>query len=432
MTGDDASGVDEATRAARAAWIGAVGGPLLPRWLRVVPVALFVVVGALTPVAPRWLQVATLLAALPPMAGLLYGPLVTALFGAAVLVALSQPTTEPHVSGGDLAAVAVMSSFGVVVAWFRSRYTRNLVVFRSVAEAAQRAVLPPLPPRVGSGPGAVRCAALYRPALRPALVGGDLYDVRDGPHGVRVLVGDVRGHGVEAVGTVASLLGAFREAVLDEPDLGGVAGRLMRRLAVDARRNRSRGEEVDTELFATAVLLEVARDGRAVRVASLGHPPPLLLSDGRTRELAPPPAPPLGVVSPGVALSAMAAPLRPGDVLLAYTDGVTEARDSNGAFFPLLERLAARPWEGEATAASRPGAGYGRWPSDRWPGRRAGPRSGSGSAAGAPAAAWSGPPRPPEPAALVASVGRELSAFAPKLADDVTLLAILPEAAPGA
>ncbi|WP_158715636.1 SpoIIE family protein phosphatase, partial [Streptomyces sp. NRRL S-481] len=56
------------------------------------------------------------------------------------------------------------------------------------------------------------------------------FDVRAGPHGVRAVMGDVQGHGLSAVATVASLLGAFREAVLDQPDPRAVATRLDRRL----------------------------------------------------------------------------------------------------------------------------------------------------------------------------------------------------------
>ncbi|MCP9946086.1 serine/threonine-protein phosphatase [Streptomyces somaliensis] len=68
---------------------------------------------------------------------------------------------------------------------------------------------------------------------------------------------------------MSALLGAFREAVLDEPELTGVAARLDRRLVVDSSR------EGETELFATALLVEFpAGPGRGcgVRVLSCGHP----------------------------------------------------------------------------------------------------------------------------------------------------------------
>ncbi|MGP3966536.1 PP2C family protein-serine/threonine phosphatase [Streptomyces sp. 6N223] len=357
---------------ARAVGIVGAGQPgLLPRWLRALPWVLFAVLAVLEPIAARVELVGTLIAAVPPLAGLIYGPRQTALLAAGVVAVLATPQTRAeHISGGDLAAVVAIAAFSVLVAWVRSRYTSDLVVVRSVAEAAQRAVLPPLPPAVGP----VRCAALYRPALRAALVGGDLYDVREGPYGVRAVIGDVRGHGLAAVGTVAALLGSFREAVLYEPELGGVAARLNRRLRVDVA---TAGEEADAELFATALLLEVALDAGEVHVVSLGHPSALLIRGGVVRELAAEPGPPLGVAPEVVPPPVASEPLRPGDVLLGYTDGVTEARDRHGAFYPLGERLEALLVEGT-----------------------------------------------PTPGWLVDAVWRDLSAYAPTIRDDVALLSL--------
>ncbi|GAB2876616.1 PP2C family protein-serine/threonine phosphatase [Streptomyces mayteni] len=311
---------------------GAGPAQVLPRWLRLLPAALLIGTAVAQLAEPRSQQFGYLLSALPPLTGLIYGPGLTTVLGAAVVVLLALPVTRPgHVSGGDLAAVVAITVFSVLVSWLRARYTRDLVVFRSVAEAAQRAVLPPLPERVGP----VRCAGLYRAAQRGALVGGDLYDVRAGPRGVRALVGDVQGHGVAAVGTVASILGTFREAVLDEAGLEGVAARVDRRLRLEA------GDRV--ELFATALLLEFPQGGTVVRLVSCGHPPPLLLRGGTVRELTAPPGPPLGLgVSGGGAPRLTDVELSAGDVLLGYTDGVTEARGPDGTFYPLLDRLASR------------------------------------------------------------------------------------------
>ncbi|MFC9282242.1 PP2C family protein-serine/threonine phosphatase [Streptomyces collinus] len=79
---------------------------------------------------------------------------------------------------------------------------------------------------------------------------------------------------------------------------------------------------------------------------SCGHPPPLLLS--RASSLTVPnlhPAPPLGIVATGPDAYAIdAAPFEPGDTLLLYTDGVVEARDRDGRFYPLETRLAH--WHG--------------------------------------------------------------------------------------
>ena len=88
-----------------------------------------------------------------------------------------------------------------------------------IAETAQRAVLRTMPTAIGS----VGLAARYVSATAEALVGGDLYEVAATPYGVRVIVGDVRGKGLEAVQTAAAVLGAFRAAAFTEPDLGALS-----------------------------------------------------------------------------------------------------------------------------------------------------------------------------------------------------------------
>ncbi|MET9495515.1 PP2C family protein-serine/threonine phosphatase [Streptomyces sp. NPDC006552] len=312
-----------------------------PRWVRWLPVLLLVGLGALQAGSDQHLELGFLLAAIPPLAALSYGSAATALLGGLIVLLLALPAAGFGRPGNsDVLTVMFVSALSVLIAWVRSRRDEQLVTVRTVAEAAQFAVLPPLPDRVGT----VRCAGLYRAAERGTLVGGDFFDVRRGPRGVRAVVGDVQGHGLSAVGTVAGLLGAFREAVLDQPDLAGVAARLDRRLVVDS------AQEEHPELFATAVLLEFADDSSAVRIVSCGHPHPLLLRDGRVTELPVPSGAPLGVGIGGLApLEALTVRLRPGDRLLALTDGVTEARDSAGRFYPLTARLPG--WAAEEPAA---------------------------------------------------------------------------------
>ncbi|GHE93354.1 membrane protein [Streptomyces longispororuber] len=336
--------------------------PPWTRWAAPVLLAVTVVVQVAT---PRTLDLSFLLAAVPPLAALAYGPAATALLGGTVLLLLELPHYDlGHPGESDTATVAFVAALSVLFAAVRSRRDAQLVSVRTVAEAAQFAVLPPLPEHVGP----VRCAGLYRAAQRGTLVGGDLFDVRRGPRGVRALVGDVQGHGLAAVGTVAALIGAFREAALDQRDLVGVAARLDRRLVIDAEdagiaetemaesagdtgaagtagtagAAGGAGHGEPAELFATAVLLEFAADADELRVVSCGHPPPLLLRGGTVTELAVSPGAPLGLGLAGVAPPEQTAVgLRPGDWILTVTDGVTEARDASGAFYPLTARLAA-------------------------------------------------------------------------------------------
>ncbi|WP_078871642.1 PP2C family protein-serine/threonine phosphatase [Streptomyces caatingaensis] len=209
---------------------------------------------------------------------------------------------------------------------------------RGIAEAAQRAVLPVPPARVGG----LRIAARYVAAQADAGIGGDLYAVQDTPYGVRLIVGDVRGKGLGAVEAVAVVIGAFREAAEQERTLDGVAHRLESAL----RREGDRRANLDQfEGFTTAVLAEVPHGGtRRLRLVNRGHPPPLLLHpDGSVGETHPrTPALPLGMGDLGEGdwpdrVEEWDFP--PGTTLLLFTDGVTEARDAAGVFYDPRERL---------------------------------------------------------------------------------------------
>ncbi|HEY8979610.1 MAG TPA: PP2C family protein-serine/threonine phosphatase [Streptomyces sp.] len=193
-------------------------------------------------------------------------------------------------------------------------------------------LLRPLPPRVeGLGVAAVQVST-----DRGASVGGDLYDVVGTEFGVRVVIGDVRGHGLAALGTVAALLGGFREAVHDEPELGGVLRRLERTLT------RHLGEL--EEEFVTVLLLEIGADG-GVLALNCGHPWPYLITGSRVLPLSrADPLPPLGAFPLSADLATEHGFLLAGESMVLFTDGAEDARDRKGRFFPLsymLERAAA-------------------------------------------------------------------------------------------
>lgn len=275
--------------------LGSLHGAPPPRWARLAPAVALVVLCFIQWLTPGTAELGYFLAALPAVAAFSYGAGGTAAFAVVVLVLLGVPALGVgHAHGSDLATVATVGLLSVVIALVRRRRDAQLVSVRTVAEAAQMAVLPPVPEQVGT----VRCAALYRAAQRGTLVGGDLYDVRAGPYGVRAVVADVQGHGLTAVGTVVALLGAFREAVLDDPELTGVAARLDRRLTEDAAADST----PHPELFATAVLLEFPPGLDLVRIVSCGHPPVLLLRDFEVSEVKAEPGPPLGLGLAGTTL----------------------------------------------------------------------------------------------------------------------------------
>ncbi|WP_443334325.1 PP2C family protein-serine/threonine phosphatase [Streptomyces sp. GB4-14] len=225
-----------------------------------------------------------------------------------------------------LAALVTVTLAGTLASALRARRERVLAAVRSVAETAQHALLQPVPETVGPFQVAVR----YSAAAAEARIGGDLYALVPTPHGVRMIVGDVRGKGLPAVGTAALVLGVFREAAYDEPELLDVVGRIERSLA----RNLG-GDD-----FVTAVVAGCPEPGR-LETVNCGHAPPLLIHGTEVTAVEPVhPAPPLGLR----ALSEDTPRLQvvsfdDGDQLLLYTDGVTEARDAGRAFYPLADGL---------------------------------------------------------------------------------------------
>lgn len=225
-----------------------------------------------------------------------------------------------------MAAVACVTATGLLAVAMRERRERELADVRAVAEVTQRVLLRPVPERAGP----LRVAVSYTSATAQARIGGDLYDVVVTGDRVRVIVGDVQGKGLEAVGTAAVVLGAFREAAHDERDLRDVGARL----------ERSADRELHGGKFVTAVLAELRGDGTAL-VLNYGHPAPLLVGADGTSRFAEPRerALPLGLgVHETAGPAARPVPFGPGDRLLLYTDGVSEARDRHGDFYPLPAR----------------------------------------------------------------------------------------------
>lgn len=238
----------------------------------------------------------------------------------------------------EVVTVATVTVLAAVLNRVVGRGSERLASAREIAEAAQRAVLPEPMERIGG----FRIAARYEAAQADAFIGGDLYAVQDSPHGIRLVVGDVRGKGIGAVAAVAVVIGAFREAAEQEITLEAVAERLERALA----RESARRDGLETlEGFATAVLAEIPHGDGVVRLLNRGHPPPLLIgADGAVRALpAREAALPLGMGDLGAWPGrAQQAAYPGGSTLLLYTDGLSEARDAEGRFYDLEERLAGR------------------------------------------------------------------------------------------
>ncbi|MFD9599768.1 PP2C family protein-serine/threonine phosphatase [Streptomyces sp. NPDC056708] len=284
-----------------------------------------------------------LLIVAPALTASFAGPLLTALVGAIAVAALFgigvglQILTTEGI-GAQIVAVVVVSTIVTVFRWLRDRYGRELAQVRTVSEATQRAVLRPLPRRIGP----LRVASVYLAAEEQAQIGGDLYAATRTSAGTRLIIGDARGKGLTAIGDAALLLGAFRAAAHRQSSLPDLMAYLENSVCwsmVEPTESEQEGE-----CFITAAVIDIPDAGPKVEMISCGHPPPLLLRDGQVTALnATRPAPPLGLgelTTTEYLVDTFA--LEPGDLLLLYTDGVVEARDSGRVFYPLAERAASQ------------------------------------------------------------------------------------------
>jgi GAF domain-containing protein len=190
----------------------------------------------------------------------------------------------------------------------------------SIAKALQASLLPPTLPKA---PG-LEFGGRYAAAGEGNEVGGYFYDVFSIPSGGwGVAIGDVCGKGAEAAAITGMARDVLRLLVRD----GATPPTALQRL------NESILELGERGRFCTAALgiVEPGPDGLRVRLSSAGHPPPVLVTAagdarfvGRSGTL-------LGVVA-DVDLSEDEIVLAPGEVLVFYTDGVTERRHGMDMF----------------------------------------------------------------------------------------------------
>ena len=191
----------------------------------------------------------------------------------------------------------------------------------------------------------ITAEAVYSSATASALVGGDFYDlIRLPGRRACVIMGDVSGKGVEAASVSAAVKTALGAYAWE-----GLAPARMVRALNEFLLGFSR-----LETFATLFVGIVDLGRSTIRYCSAGHPPAILVRAGADQIFA------LevqsGVVGAfhDIAYVDGEVTLTPGDVLLLYTDGTTEARDPSGAFFGdqglrdavMRESAGEKPFEG--------------------------------------------------------------------------------------
>ncbi|WP_405428579.1 PP2C family protein-serine/threonine phosphatase [Micromonospora sp. NBC_00617] len=285
--------------------------------------ALLAIVSGLELADGRRAHYVALLVAAPLLAAALAAwRVVLGVGAAATLIGVGFALVDPRmmlVTSVNVIGVAVASALAVAVASIRQRQAEQIAELTKLASVAQQAVLRPLGPQVGM----LSVAGRYISSTATAEIGGDLYEAIDTPYGVRMIIGDVRGKGLDAVRLASIVLGSYRHVAYERADLRAVVADLDRAVA----------RNVGDEDFVTAALVE--ERGGTLTIVNCGHPSPLLLRRGAVIPLEPPaPAPPLGfmpVVRPRVER------LEPGDRLLLFTDGLGEAR-RDGEFFPTADR----------------------------------------------------------------------------------------------
>jgi hypothetical protein len=186
-----------------------------------------------------------------------------------------------------------------------------------IAETLQHGLLPPPLPHV---PG-WSVAAMYRPAGAHNEVGGDFYDAFRLAGGWMLVIGDVVGRGAAAAAITAMARYTLRTAAMltDDP------------LVALAALNRTLLARPDASLCSIAAVALHEEATAPVRIAVAGHPPPLLIDGDLVSEALAPGDPVLGAF-PDAEWTIEEQPVDPGQHLVLFTDGVTEACGSAGRF----------------------------------------------------------------------------------------------------
>jgi serine phosphatase RsbU (regulator of sigma subunit) len=252
------------------------------------------------------------------------------------LVALGRKITETRYTAAETSLLATLANqmSVAVTTTFLHRDSLEKTILEEELAVARRIQQQFLPNRLPLASG-FTLAGLNAPSKA---VGGDYYDtVELGQGDYLVAIADVAGKGVPAALLASMVQAAIRTSAPDRKPVGELMGRL----------NRLVHEATPDDRFATCILVEVKVDGLGISFSNAGHNYPILRSaNGICRSLDAGGIP-LGI-QPGFQYSQSRAALRPGDALIMYTDGITDARNrlgedfGEGRLLELVERLPER------------------------------------------------------------------------------------------
>lgn len=229
-------------------------------------------------------------------------------------------------------AIPLRDSSGEIVEWFGSA---SDITERKLAEEAmrhqvcllQRALIPAKPPVIEG----YLVASAYIPAFADQEIGGDFLDVFMTEAGkVGILIGDVSGKGIESAALAATTRSTVRAFAYDSSSPAD---------AMTHANSLLSAHQMDYMQFVTTFLAVLDPVTGDISYCSAGHPPAIVSGENGDTELLYTHNVPLGVFG-GVSYEERLYTLRPGDRLVLYTDGITEAaRDSDLFGTEGLERV---------------------------------------------------------------------------------------------
>ena len=241
---------------------------------------------------------------------------VTAIYGQDARAAAANVQSLLIRAAASTAVLILLFGIAAIVAdSYRSRTQAELERERVVADTLQRAFL--------SGWDSVphlRIGTAYVSSTSEAAIGGDLFDIhRIDAHRSLVLVADVSGKGIEAAVETAQVKYTIRALIDDYDDPGALLAKF-NGIFLRSLRDLSSFVSIFAGIF----------DDRdwTLRYASAGHAPTFLRRGDDVEQL--PVTGPLAGITDDAAFSSLSVALRPGDLLVLSTDGLTEARDSSG------------------------------------------------------------------------------------------------------